>query len=126
MNDTRTSRRTIEGVVTSDKMAKTITVVVVRTYKHPKYGKYMRVRKKYHAHDEKGEAKTGDRVELMACRPLSRLKRWRLVRVIERGVLTNELGSDDALAGALGQKSAATPSEPAAPAGAKGQKAGDA
>lgn len=115
MNETRNARRTIEGVVTSDKMAKTITVVVVRTYKHPKYGKYLRVRKKYHAHDEKGEAKTGDKVELMACRPLSRLKRWRLVRVIERGVMTAELGVDETLAGALGVKPAA-----------QGEKAGDA
>lgn len=121
MNATRNSRRTIEGVVTSDKMAKTITVVVVRTYKHPKYGKYMRVRKKYHAHDEKGEAKTGDRVELAACRPLSKLKRWRLVRVIEHGVLTAELQADEALAGALGRK----PATPAA-ADSKERKAGGA
>ncbi|MBK7878020.1 MAG: 30S ribosomal protein S17 [Planctomycetes bacterium] len=104
MNDTRNSRRTIEGIVTSDKMEKTITVEVVRTYRHPKYLKYMRVNKKFHAHDEKGEARIGDRVELMACRPMSKLKRWRLVRVVERGVVTAELGVDAALEGALGVK----------------------
>ncbi|MBI5363428.1 MAG: 30S ribosomal protein S17 [Planctomycetes bacterium] len=104
MNDSRNSRRTIEGVVTSDKMAKTITVEVVRTYRHPKYSKYLRVKKKYHAHDEEGEAKTGDRVELAACRPMSKLKRWRLVRVVERGVLTADVAVDAALEGALGVK----------------------
>ena len=104
MNESRNSRSTIEGVVTSDKMVKTITVEVVRTYRHPKYSKYIREKKKYHAHDEKGEAKRGDRVELMACRPMSKLKRWRLVRVIERGVLTAEFGLDSALEGALGVK----------------------
>jgi small subunit ribosomal protein S17 len=104
MNDPRNQRRTIEGVVTSDKMAKTITVEVVRTYQHPKYQKYLRANKKYHAHDEKGEAHTGDRVELMACRPHSKLKRWRLVRVLERGVQTVDLGANEALEGALGVK----------------------
>lgn len=104
MNETRNSRRTIEGVVTSDKMDKTITVEVVRTYRHPKYMKYIRVNKKYHAHDEKGEAKAGDRVELMACRPMSKTKRWRLVRIVERGVLTADLQNDTALEGALGVK----------------------
>jgi small subunit ribosomal protein S17 len=66
-------------------MAKTITVVVERTFKHEKYKKYVRKRKKYHAHDEKGEAKRGDKVEIVACRPMSRIKRWLLVRVIEKG-----------------------------------------
>jgi len=86
MTATRNQRRAIEGTVTSDKMAKTITVLVERTYKHPKYKKYVRKQKKYHAHDEEGAAKIGDRVEIEACRPLSRLKRYRLVRVIEKGV----------------------------------------
>ncbi len=84
MTITRNSRRTLEGTVTSDKMAKTITVVVERTFKHEKYKKYVRKRKKYHAHDEKGEAKRGDKVEIVACRPMSRIKRWLLVRVIEK------------------------------------------
>lgn len=119
MNATRNNRRTIEGLVTSNRMAKTITVEVVRTYKHSKYKKYLRKKKKYHAHDEQNEAREGDRVELMACRPLSKLKRWRLVRVLERGVLTTDLGVDAALAGALGVKDADAAPTAAAPAGAK-------
>lgn len=84
MTTTRNRRRTVEGTVTSDKMAKTITVLVSRTYRHPKYGKYLRKQVKYHAHDEESLAKTGDLVEIVECRPTSRLKRWRLVRVIEK------------------------------------------
>lgn len=86
--DQRNKRRRIFGTVVSDKMDKTITVLVERTYKHPKYGKYVRKHERYHAHDEKNEAGTGDKVELMECRPLSRLKRFRLVRVTEKGVMT--------------------------------------
>lgn len=85
--NTRNARRSMEGVVTSDLMNKTITVEVERTYRHPKYGKFVRKAKKYHAHDEQGEAKKGDRVEIMDCRPYSKTKRWRLVRVIERSRL---------------------------------------
>jgi small subunit ribosomal protein S17 len=84
MTLTRNDRRTLEGTVTSDLCSKTITVEVERTYKHPKYKKYVRKVARYHAHDEKGEAKKGDRVELRACRPLSKTKRWLLVRVIAR------------------------------------------
>ncbi len=84
MTVTRTERRRIEGTVVGDKMSKTITVLVERTYKHAKYKKYVRKTARYHAHDEKGEAHVGDRVEIMACRPMSRLKRWLLVRVIEK------------------------------------------
>ena len=91
MTTTRNQRRTLEGRVTSDKMAKTITVLVERTYRHPKYKKYVRKAAKYHAHDEEGEAKVGDRVAIVACRPMSRLKRWRLVRVIERAAITDVL-----------------------------------
>src|SRR5262245_13834450 len=84
MSTTRNSRRTIEGIVTSDECAKTITVQVERTFKHPKYMKYVRKLARYHAHDEKSEAKPGDRVEIRSCRPLSKTKRWTLVRVIDR------------------------------------------
>jgi small subunit ribosomal protein S17 len=83
----RTRRRTVEGIVTSDKMTQTITVLVERTYKHPKYGKYIRKAKKYHAHDEEGTAKPGDLVEIAECRPMSKLKRWRLVRVVRAGAV---------------------------------------
>ena len=77
----RNRRRTLLGIVVSDKMEKTITVRVERMFKHPKYHKYIRRHTKYHAHDEKGEAHIGDQVEIMEMRPMSKLKRWRLVKV---------------------------------------------
>jgi small subunit ribosomal protein S17 len=79
----RGHRRVLQGTVTSTKMKDTITVLVERTYKHQKYGKYVRKNKRYHAHDPREEAAVGDRVEIMATRPISRLKRWRLVRITE-------------------------------------------
>ncbi len=90
MTTTRHARRVLQGVVTSTKGAKTITVSVERTFKHPKYGKYVRKRKKYMAHDEKEEAGVGDTVELASTRPLSKLKRWRLVRILDKAVLGEE------------------------------------
>ena len=86
----RNSRRTMIGVVTSTKTQKTITVEVERTFKHGKYGKYLRRRKRYLAHDEEGTARTGDAVEIESTRPLSKLKRWRLLRVITRSQLGAE------------------------------------
>jgi small subunit ribosomal protein S17 len=83
----RHDRRTLIGVVTSTKCEKTITVEVERTFKHAKYGKYLRRRKRYLAHDEKREAQLGDEVELASTRPLSKLKRWRLVRVVSKSRL---------------------------------------
>jgi len=76
--------RTIEGVVASDKGDKTIKVLVEFQAKHAKYGKYMKRRTVLHAHDEKNDAKEGDRVELAECRPLSRTKHHRLIRIVER------------------------------------------
>jgi len=87
MPDPRNNRRTIRGIVVSDKMDKTVTVLVERVYKHPMYKKYVRSHSKYHAHDEQGEARVGDTVELMSCRPLSKLKRWRLLRVIRKSTM---------------------------------------
>jgi 30S ribosomal protein S17 len=72
------------GIVSSDKMDKTITVTVKYKEKHPIYGKFVNKTKKYHAHDEKNEAQVGDRVLLMETRPLSKSKRWRLVEIIEK------------------------------------------
>jgi small subunit ribosomal protein S17 len=77
-------RRELIGVVTSDKMQKTRVVVVERRLAHKKYGKFMTSRAKYKAHDEKNEYKTGDRVLIVESRPLSRDKRWRVERLIER------------------------------------------
>src|SRR5438876_11252074 len=80
----RSMLRTVVGVVSSDKGNKSITVVVDVQTKHPKYGKILRRRTKLHAHDEKNEAKTGDKVELAECRPLSKTKHHRLIRIIEK------------------------------------------
>jgi len=81
----RTRRRpTRIGVVTSDRRDKTIKVTVTFTVRHPKYGKYMRRRTVLHAHDEKNEAAVGDKVEIMECRPISKTKSWRLLRILER------------------------------------------
>ena len=80
----RQLRKTRVGVVTSNKMEKTITVAVVRKLKHPKYGKFLKKTKKFHAHDEKNECNIGDTVKIMETRPLSATKRWRLVEIVEK------------------------------------------
>ena len=77
----RNRRTTLQGVVVSDKMSKTIVVEVETHKRHPKYAKRIKYSNKYYAHDEKGEAKVGDVVTIMACRPLSALKRFRLVSI---------------------------------------------
>ena len=79
----RVLTRTKIGVVTSDKRQKTRTVTVEFQVKHPKYGKYMRRRTKYHVHDENNTSKLGDRVEISNIRPVSKTKSWRLVKVLE-------------------------------------------
>lgn len=80
----RNSRKTLVGVVVSDKMQKTIVVNVETKNKHPLYKKLVITHKKYHAHDEKEECKIGDIVEIVETRPLSALKRWRLNSIIEK------------------------------------------
>lgn len=80
----RNLRKTLIGLVTSDKMDKTITVAVVNNVKHPLYGKIMKRTYKLHAHDEKNECKVGDRVKVMETRPLSKMKRFRLVEIVEK------------------------------------------
>ena len=80
----RNARRTLEGIVKSAKMQKTITVESNYLQKHPKYGKYLKKYTKYYAHDEKNEARPGDLVEITATRPLSKLKRFRLVRIVRK------------------------------------------
>lgn len=81
----RIHRRVRRGVVVSDSRDKSIKVVYQYSQKHPKYGKIMRRRSTMHAHDEKNEAKVGDLVEIMACRPISKQKSWRLVRIVQPG-----------------------------------------
>ena len=80
----RNLRKTRIGVVTSNKMTKTITVAVERKVKHPMYGKFLKKTTKFHAHDEKKECSIGDTVKIMESRPLSKTKRWRLVEVVEK------------------------------------------
>jgi small subunit ribosomal protein S17 len=80
----RNIRKVRIGVVSSDKMNKSITVVVEDRSKHPKYGKTIITTKKYKAHDEENVANEGDTVEIMETRPLSATKRWRLIRVVQK------------------------------------------
>ena len=84
MSEERNARKVYQGHVVSDKMDKTITVVI-DTYKSaPIYGKRVKYSKKYYAHDENNEAKTGDTVQIMETRPLSAKKRFRLVKIVEK------------------------------------------
>ncbi len=78
----RANRKERKGFVLQNKMNKTIVVGVERTFRHPKYGKVLTRVKKYYVHDEKGEAKAGDFVRIIETRPISKLKRWRLVEVL--------------------------------------------
>ena len=80
----RTSRRSLQGVVKSAKMQKTILVTVMREFKHPKYEKRVRRTKHYVVHDENAEARPGDTVEIMETRKLSKTKTWRLVKILKR------------------------------------------
>ena len=82
--ETRNLRKERTGVVTSNKMDKSITVAIKWKEKHPIYGKFVNKAKKYHAHDENNECNIGDTVKIMETRPLSKTKRWRLVQIIER------------------------------------------
>lgn len=80
----REQRKRLTGVVTSDKMDKTVVVAVTTTKRHPIYGKVMRLVKKYKAHDEANECRLGDRVQIIESKPISRHKRWSVVSVLER------------------------------------------
>ena len=79
----RGARKSLQGIVVSDAMERTIVVQVERHSAHPLYKKIIKIRKKYAVHDQENQAKVGDRVEIMGTRPLSKTKRWRLVRIIE-------------------------------------------
>lgn len=89
MTNTETAKltRTLTGAVTSDKMDKTVTVLVERRVKHPLYGKYVVESKKYHAHDEANECGVGDKVEIAETRPLSKTKSWKVTRILEKAVI---------------------------------------
>lgn len=84
MNEQTKALRTIEGRVVSNKMAKTVTVLLERQVPHPLYGKIVRRSTKVHAHDEEGQCKEGDVVRIAECRPLSKTKNWRVIEVLTR------------------------------------------
>jgi len=84
MEKKRGQRKVRIGVVVSDKMNKTRVVLVERIVQHPQYKKYIRKRKKFYAHDENNETRVGDVVKIMETRPLSKLKRWRIVEILRR------------------------------------------
>ena len=83
-DETSKTQRTIEGRVVSNKMQKTVTVLLERQVQHPLYGKIVRRSTKVHAHDEKGECKEGDLVRIAECRPLSKTKNWRVIEIVTR------------------------------------------
>jgi len=83
----RPARKSVVGRVVSDKMNKTIVVQVERIVQDPRFGKFLKKYSKCYAHDEKREAKAGDRVEIAETRPLSKSKRWRLVTILEKGAV---------------------------------------
>lgn len=103
---TRKPRKSIVGVVTSDKMNKTITIAVERRVLHPRFRKYVRATTTYKAHDEADEARIGDKVRIVETRPLSKTKRWRLVEIVER--------ADEPVPLDVGPPPAAEPAAPAA------------
>lgn len=84
--NTRAERKVLVGVVTSDKMNKTRTVAVTTAKKHSFYGKIIKITKSYHAHDEGNDSKIGDKVEITSTRPLSKLKRWRISKIVEKAL----------------------------------------
>ena len=85
MNDQQAAdNRTLQGRVVSDKMNKSVTVMIERRVKHPIYGKFVRKSTKVHAHDENNECQVGDVVVVEQCRPLSKTKKWRFIKLIER------------------------------------------
>lgn len=81
---TRGRKKIATGEVVSNKMNKTIAVRIARTQRHPKYGKFVKKTSVFKAHDEKNEAKIGDKVQIEETRPLSKTKRWKLIKVVER------------------------------------------
>ena len=87
MSETTSIKRTLIGRVVSDKMDKTVTVLVERKVKHPMYGKVMVRSKKYHAHNEGNSAKAGDLVEIVETRPVSRTKTWAVTSVLQKAIV---------------------------------------
>lgn len=91
-------RRILVGVVTSDKAAKTRRVEIERLVRHPRYSKIIRKKTVCHVHDEENASKMGDKVEIEECRPLSKMKRWTLIRIVEKNKLVESVVGDEAAA----------------------------
>ena len=87
MSETTSNKRTLVGRVVSDKMEKTVTVLIERRVKHPLYGKIIVQSKKFHAHNDNNEAKHGDLVEIEETRPVSKTKSWRVSKLLEKAVV---------------------------------------
>ncbi|MCP5268443.1 MAG: 30S ribosomal protein S17 [Zoogloeaceae bacterium] len=87
MSEKTVNKRTLVGRVVSDKMEKSVTVLIERRVKHPLYGKIITQSKKFHAHDEANEAKAGDLVEIEETRPISKTKSWRVSKLLEKAVV---------------------------------------
>lgn len=108
-----TGRRLLEGVVTSDKMAKTRRVEVQRLVRHPKYGKFVKRRTICYVHDERNESHLGDTVEIIESRPLSKTKRWELVKIVKKAPSRTLSNLEGAVAGSEvpGSEGSAEPQE---------------
>jgi small subunit ribosomal protein S17 len=108
-----TGRRVLEGIVTRDKMAKTRRVEVQRLVRHARYGKFVKRRTVCYAHDEKNESHLGDTVEIIESRPLSKLKRWELVKIVKKAPSRTLSNLEGAVAGsdAAAAPAAAKPTE---------------
>jgi len=109
----RERRKVLTGRVVSNKMSKTVVVVVERTRRHPLYGKVLQVAKRFKAHDETNACRVGDRVRIVESRPLSKEKRWRVAEIVERGEVLEvpEAATQEAILGEI-----EVVSQPAAPA----------
>ncbi|MCI0705500.1 MAG: 30S ribosomal protein S17 [Planctomycetia bacterium] len=115
-----TGRRVLEGIVTRDKMAKTRRVEVERLVRHPKYGKFVKRRTVCYVHDEKNESHLGDTVEIIESRPLSKTKRWNLVKVVKKAPSRTLSSLEGAVAGS--DVPGAAPATPPTPAPEKAEE----
>ncbi len=111
----RKLRNRLVGVVTSDKVSKTRKVVVEYLARHAKYNKFVKRQTVLHAHDEKNESRVGDQVEVMSCRPMSKTKNWRLVRVVTKGTQIDTSILEGEASKMFEKKKEEAPAAPAAP-----------
>ena len=110
--DKTTGQRLLEGIVTRDKMTKTRRVEVERLVRHPKYGKFVKRRTVCYVHDEKNDSHLGDTVQISESRPLSKMKRWNLVKVVKRAPSRTLSNLEGAVAGSDAAAAATAPAAP--------------